>query len=243
MCIEVNYSVASMIHKKVYGVEIKPEQIKEQVKKIQAESSGLLNEKGAFRMWLKELNLDKEYDNFVSQKSNKNQNEKGEIMTKASDEAVKLLQKQITVESEDDAIMAMDNLDEDLILIEEAYEDLPLAYTYKDRNGKEKMILSWAGIVKAMRLQGNIEVEPPEFKEVSGKIIAVCRVRDLKRNITMIGTAERISPGKMGEEFKYTVLASKAIRNALKHIIEPIYLHKVLAEAKKRRSYVIISYG
>lgn len=58
----------------------------------------------------------------------------------------------------------------------------------------------------------------------------------------MVGTAERVSPGRMGEEFKYTVLASKAIRNALKHIIEPKYLQMVIAEAKKRKSYVIITY-
>jgi len=236
------YELAAKAHKNVYGVEIEVEEIKKQVEEIRKEHNNWIDESAAFVKWLETLELKDEFKKLrEEERMNKNGNS---IEVKASNNAMVVLEKTAEkVDSLDDVIEKMDSLDEDLMLLDEANEHLPLAYTYPDKKtGKEKIILSWAGIVKAMRMQGNIEVEPPTFQEVNGKIIATCKVRDLKRNIVMVGTAERVSPGRMGEEFKYTVLASKAIRNALKHIIEPKYLQMVIAEAKKRKSYVIITY-
>jgi len=236
------YELASKAHKNVYGVEIKPEEIKKQVEEIRKEHNNWIAESAAFVKWLENLNLKDEFKKLREEEKMKTNGNNVEV--KASNNAMVVLEKTVEkVETLDNVIEKMDTLDEDLMLLDEANEHLPLAYTYPDKKtGKEKIILSWAGIVKAMRMQGNIEVEPPTFQEVNGKIIATCRVRDLRRNIVMVGTAERVSPGRMGEEFKYTVLASKAIRNALKHIIEPKYLQMVIAEAKKRKSYVIITY-
>ncbi|ACV25366.1 hypothetical protein QIT38_gp26 [Methanocaldococcus fervens tailed virus 1] len=59
--VEVNYLRAAVIHKKVYGAEINPNEIRKQVMDRVKASKGLLDEKGAFVMWLKELKLLDDY--------------------------------------------------------------------------------------------------------------------------------------------------------------------------------------
>lgn len=234
------YELASKAHKNVYGKELKPEKIKQEVLEMVEESKGTLvelTESSAFVKWLDELKLKDEYKKL---KKEANQKKKEEMIIMEQNNAAKTAMKIVekTERKVEPITITLDNLDEEMILaMEQAQEDLPLIYTYKEK-GKDKMVLSWAGIVKAMRLQGNIKIDPPTFQEVNGKTIAMCMAHDLERNISMPGIAERASAGRMGAEFKYTVLASKAIRNAIKKIIDPDTLQKVMAEGKKRKSFV-----
>jgi len=85
------------------------------------------------------------------------------------------------------------------------------------------------GWTQAMLYQGNIEIVDVRFEEVGGKPVAKAVVRDLARNITQIGIAERYT----NKQFMWTTLASKAIRNALKKVISPAYEQRVIKEAKE----------
>ena len=243
MCL-VNYELATDIYNNdTRNDEVKSvEQVKKDINEIISKSKLTpepLTEQGAFMEWLLVNDIKEQY--LKKYKENKKEKKKERIIMEqnnAAKNAIKIVEKTERTVEPIEPIIALDNLDEEMILaMEQAQEDLPLIYTYKEKV-KDKMVLSWAGIVKAMRLQGNIKIDPPTFQEVNGKTIAMCMAHDLERNISMPGIAERASAGRMGAEFKYTVLASKAIRNAIKKIIDPYTLQKVMAEGKKRKSFV-----
>lgn len=119
-------------------------------------------------------------------------------------------------------VLKADDMDEEIAIKEYIEGSEPLVY----RIGN-KLVLSIRGWTQAMLYQGNIEIVDVRFDEVGGKSIAKAIVRDTQRNITQIGIAERFT----NTEFKWTTLASKAIRNALKKIISPAVEQRVIKEA------------
>ncbi|MEM2191268.1 MAG: hypothetical protein QW540_07565, partial [Archaeoglobaceae archaeon] len=56
--------------------------------------------------------------------------------------------------------------------------------------------------------------------------------KDTVRNVRAFGIAERAPEG----EFKLTILASKAMRNALKNVIAPEYERKVIEMAQEAKA-------
>jgi exosome complex RNA-binding protein Rrp4 len=96
-----------------------------------------------------------------------------------------------------------------------------------------RTILSWFGYTKAMRLQGNIKIEFQGFMKVDDRLIAKARAIDTRSNIEVEGIAARLP--KFQTEFIYEILAAKAIRNALKKIIDPDVLAQVVKYAKERK--------
>ena len=136
--------------------------------------------------------------------------------------------------------MIADAIDEKLILNEWGGDAEPLIYHYKiwDKKAKQyktKVTLSMSGWALAMHKQGSIEVLDVVFEELKKGTIAKAKVRDLIAKNTVIGVAERYN----SEEFKYTVLASKAIRNALKKLINPIIVQNVIKYAKQSEKTVV----
>ena len=123
-------------------------------------------------------------------------------------------------------VKKLDDLDEQIAIKEYVAGSVPLVYEIPSRNGK-KFELSIRGWVQAMLYQGNIEIEDVKFEEVGGKIVAKAFVIDKAHNIKVVGIAERAS----NQDFFYTTLASKAIRNALKKIISPAFEQRVIKEA------------
>ena len=111
-----------------------------------------------------------------------------------------------------------------------ALENYPLAYTFRDRGGREHRFLSLAGWIKVARIQGNIEVRIDKIIEYGGKTAVVAVARDLKRNVEMPG----LSSKSTREEFELEILASKAIRNALKKVVDPEIVQSVLTMADER---------
>jgi len=150
--------------------------------------------------------------------------------------------KQEAPDGEQIAIQA-DDIDE--MLITEQYKGAaPLVFYIKVFNKEKrkeelKKELSWEGITECARRQGNIEVMEVHYEKVDerGKKIAKARVKDLSKNLVMVGTAER---ARAGGSFYYTVLASKAIRNALKKIISPAIKQQVIKEADAAKSGIVI---
>jgi len=141
---------------------------------------------------------------------------------------------------EKELILLADAIDEKLILNEWDGDAEPLIYHYKiwDKKAKQyktKITLSMSGWTLAMHKQGSIEVLDVVFEELKKGTIAKAKVRDLMAKNTVIGVAERYN----SEEFKYTVLASKAIRNALKKLINPIIVQNVIRYAKQSDKTVV----
>ena len=123
-------------------------------------------------------------------------------------------------------IKKIDDLDEQIAIKEYVAGSVPLVYEIPSRNGK-KFELSIRGWVQAMLYQGNIEIEDVKFEEIGGKVVAKAFVVDKAHNVKVVGIAERAS----NQDFFYTTLASKAIRNALKKIISPAFEQRVIKEA------------
>jgi len=144
------------------------------------------------------------------------------------------VQKLITLDEEKIAELA-DEFDVRQIVISLAgeYEDLPMIYEFKDSKGQSRTVVSWNGYIKAARLQGNIKVELLGFDRVGDRVIAKAKAIDLKQNIEIPAVASRLPKST---EFTYEILASKAIRNALKKVIDPDILAKVIEHAKKMQS-------
>jgi len=109
-------------------------------------------------------------------------------------------------------------------------ENYPLIYTFTDKNGKEHKFLSLAGWIKAARIQGNIEVRIDKIIEHGGKTAVVAVAKDLRRNVEMPGLSTRATR----EEFELEILASKAIRNALKKVVDPEIVQRVLTLADEK---------
>jgi hypothetical protein len=144
------------------------------------------------------------------------------------------VQKLIEVDEEKIAELA-DEFDVRQIVISLAgeYEDLPMIYEFRDSRGQTRTVVSWNGYIKAARLQGNIRVEFLGFERVGDRIIAKAKAVDLKRNIEIPAVASRLP---RSTEFVHEILASKAIRNALKKVIDPDILAKVIEHAKRMKS-------
>ncbi|XRO77483.1 hypothetical protein ACO3VM_02845 [Methanocaldococcus sp. 10A] len=203
MCVEVNYSVAAQVHKKVYGMEISPDEIKEQVKEVQAKSSGLLNEKGAFRMWLKDLNLDKEYDKAIKQVRTMN-GQNGVAMEKkvAKNATVKRrLEKKITI-NVDDELMFIENLMDTPDLVEifgpsgSGKTQLTFAYAVnKAQYGHKTMFID---------LEGNTTEIQRKVMEEHG-----VRYKRIKGFESFYGFVERINEHK---DFDYIFIDSLGLR-------------------------------
>jgi hypothetical protein len=142
------------------------------------------------------------------------------------EQKAKAIRKFAPQQAEQALIIKADDLDEQLAIKEFVEGTEPLVYRIKTSRG-ERLILSIRGWTQAMLYQGNIEIVDVKFEEVGGKSIAKAIVRDTARNIVQIGIAERYT----NNEFKWTTLASKAIRNALKKVISPKYEQLVIQEA------------
>jgi len=140
------------------------------------------------------------------------------------------------LDTEQQLILKADDMDEEIAIKEYIEGGEPLVYRIKTSKG-QKLVLSIRGWTQAMLYQGNIEIVDVKFDEVSGKSIAKAIVRDTRRNIQQIGIAERYTR----EEFKWTTLASKAIRNALKKIISPTIEQRVIKEALEAKQVIDLS--
>ena len=132
---------------------------------------------------------------------------------------------------ESKAVEKAERIDELIILEEWVEGSEPLIYTIPTKKG-EKIILSVKGYVQAALMQGHIEVLDVEFKEINDRLVAIAKVRDKQHDLIMTGVAERY----FNEEYKYTILARKAVRNALKNIIKPEIEQLVIKEAKRLNS-------
>ena len=129
-----------------------------------------------------------------------------------------------------------DELDEEqvVLFLTGAYDELSMVYEFVDSKGNIHTSVAWAGYTKAARLQGNIEVQFLRFEKTpDGRHMAVAIARDLKANVTEMGTASRLSKSRTSEDYKWEILSSKACRNALKKIIDPDILAKVIEHAKR----------
>ena len=163
--------------------------------------------------------------------------EEKEIDEEKAKEVSAAVQKLVAKESdeEEELIKRADDLDAKQIILslEGDYSDLPLVYEFKDSKGKVHTILSWSGYTKAALLQGNIKVEFLGFEKVDDKYIAKARAIDLRNNVEVPGVAARMP--KFQTEFVFEILAAKAIRNALKKILDPDILAQVVKYAKERK--------
>ena len=127
-----------------------------------------------------------------------------------------------------------DDIDELLAVKEFVAGSTTLVYKIPTKDG-EKFELSVHGWTQAMLYQvaelGDIEIEDVTFEEKNGKVIAKAFVKAKIGNnyVRSVGIAERANQN----EFFYTTLASKAIRNALKRVISQKYVQKVIEEAKR----------
>ena len=147
--VEVNYNVAARVHKKVYGKEISPEEIKNQVAEIRSKSHGILTVQGAFRMWLKELKLDKEYDKAIKQVRTMEKKEKAEVKTVSK----RKLEKKVII-----------NVDEELMFIENLVDDGDLAEIFGHTGSGKTLITTALAVNKAQHghnvgfldIEGNI---------------------------------------------------------------------------------------
>jgi len=162
--------------------------------------------------------------------------EEKEISKEKAKEVSTAVQKLVVKESdeEEELIKRADDLDAKQIVLslEGDYTDLPLVYEFKDSKGRVHTVLSWFGYTKAMRLQGNIKVEFLGFEKVDDKYVAKARAIDLRSNVEVPGVASRMP--RFQTEFVFEILAAKAIRNALKKILDPDILAQVVKYAKER---------
>jgi hypothetical protein len=170
-------------------------------------------------------------------KTEEKKEEEKEISEEKAKEVSTSVQKLVAKESdeEEELIKRADDLDAKQIILslEGDYSDLPLVYEFKDSKGKMHTILSWSGYTKAALLQGNIKVEFLGFEKVDDKYIAKARAIDLRNNVEVPGVAARMP--KFQTEFVFEILAAKAIRNALKKILDPDILAQVVKYAKERK--------
>jgi len=153
--------------------------------------------------------------------------EEEEKVEKARQEAKAMLKGTVVDEAE--------KLDEIMILEKWIEGTEPLIYKIPTKRGERK-ILSVKGYVQAALMQGHIEVISIDFEMVRDRLIAIAKVRDIKHNLTMTGIAERY----FNEEYKYTILARKAVRNALKNIIKPEIEQRIIAEAERLNSGILL---
>jgi len=138
--------------------------------------------------------------------------------------------KEETVKEEEIA-KTLDELDEKIMMREWFAGQTPLVYRVMIKD-QPRFLLSVRGWVQAALLQKNVVVETIEFFTVKDKLVAIAWAKDVARNVRSFGIAERAPEG----EFKLTILASKAMRNALKNVIAPEYERKVIEMAQEMKA-------
>jgi hypothetical protein len=106
----------------------------------------------------------------------------------------------------------------------------------KKEPDKPKYTLSIKGLALARALQGNIWVEFVRFEKIDGKLVAIAKAIDKKRNLIHYGYCEKYN----NPDYKITQLASKAQRNAIKALILPHIEQKVIEQALTAKSVIIV---
>lgn len=141
------------------------------------------------------------------------------------------LQVQVQEVKEEEIAKTLDELDEKIMMREWFAGQTPLVYRVMIKD-QPRFLLSVRGWVQAALLQKNVVVETIEFFTVKDKLVAIAWAKDVARNVRSFGIAERAPEG----EFKLTILASKAMRNALKNVIAPEYERKVIEMAQEMKA-------
>ncbi len=160
-------------------------------------------------------------------------------MTKISLNANVVLPRELQVQEtvkeettkEEEIAKALDELDEKIIMKEWIVGQTPLVYRIMTRD-QPRFQLSIRGWIEAALLQRNIVVESIEFFSVKDKLVAIAWAKDVARNIRVFGIAERAQEG----EFKLTILAHKALRNALKNLVAPEFERRVIEMAQEAKA-------
>jgi len=137
-----------------------------------------------------------------------------------------------------------DRLDEEqmkILDLTDWSEDVPLVYEIKFRTKHGEVtrhIISWNGLIMACNMQGGIQVEDVKFaKTPDGKDCAIAVAVNMRTGVRMVGISTKYN----NEEFKWETLASKAIRNAVKKVVDPQYIQQVIEYAKERKALKSIS--
>lgn len=100
--------------------------------------------------------------------------------------------------------------------------------------------LSWAGWTEAMRRYGNIHADTFGIRIEGNKELGYVYIKDTSRNNVVLGVSDRQS---YNLEFKNITLISKAYRNAIAKTVPKPIVDKVIEEALKAKSVVILSSG
>ena len=107
-------------------------------------------------------------------------------------------------------------------------------YAYQFRAGGRMVTgLSYAGVMAAVRKQGNIKVLAIQSTEDKDHYKAEATVRDEARNIEVKGFAmqRKFYPGGMPDEFAFVKACGKAQRNGLRKVIDEAMGKAILEEA------------
>lgn len=142
-----------------------------------------------------------------------------------------MLPQEMQRSEEEEIAKTLDELDEKIIMREWFAGQTPLVYRVMIGD-KPRFMLSVRGWVQASLLQKNVMIENIEFFTVQNRLVAIAWAKDTARNVRSFGIAERAPEG----EFKLTILANKAMRNALKAVIAPEYERKVIEMAQEMKA-------
>lgn len=184
------------------------------------------------------IRLDKKWEKEKEKKVEQKLKEDKEIQAKA-----KKITDKVREQIDQQVVIVLDKLEEDLIRKMEheylATEELPLIYEVKVKTKQGEVTrrqLTFAGYIMAARIQGDIEVEEPTFKEVAGRLVATAFAVDKKRNIRMPGQSSRA----LSKDYEIEVLSAKAIRNALKRVLDPNIVEQVIQYARERKAIKVV---
>jgi len=129
--------------------------------------------------------------------------------------------------------LKFERMDEEQIIAEmkkEIKERVLHEYFYSfEHQGRKVIGLSYVGIKSAIRKLGHIHIEDLKLEEKEYGWLAICKARDLARDLDAVGVAYQpkwFFPSKQVNPFAATIAASKAVRNAYRHFIP----EKVIAE-------------
>jgi hypothetical protein len=143
-------------------------------------------------------------------------------------------------EVEEDDLVTMLRVDEmdDLLITEQIVGAEPLVYNMptKREPNKPRYRLSIRGMALAKAIQGNLIIDSVRFEKIDGKLIAIARGIDKKRNIVCYGYCERYN----NPEYKITQLSAKAQRNAIRHLLLPHIEQKVIEHALSAKSVIFV---
>ena len=166
------------------------------------------------------------------------------VMTTSNETRAKTVLSKVNQVLEVKAAEIADRLDEEqmrILDLTDWSEDVPLVYEIKFRTKHGEVtrhIISWNGLIMACNMQGGIQVEKVEFtKTPDGKDCAIAVAVNTKTGVRMVGISTKYN----NEEFKWETLASKAIRNAVKKVVDPQYIQQVIKYAQERKALKSIS--